>query len=150
MSFKDRAKGFKQDVLSDSATASSSLKQGHNPSRSTLIDVLEDAASQKSYLGMTFVEDKNRESLVSYADIADMAKAIAVQLTSKHNISVGDRAFVVCPPGVHFVAAYFGCLYCGAIAVPIMPPYDQLSSDKFQRIIEDARPSIFLTTKSYM
>src|SRR5262245_29552633 len=34
----------------------------------------------------------------------------------------GSRVLVLYPPGLDFVAGFFGCLYAGAIAVPTYPP----------------------------
>ena len=34
----------------------------------------------------------------------------------------GDRVLLLVPPGLDYVAAFFGCLYAGAVAVPAYPP----------------------------
>ena len=34
----------------------------------------------------------------------------------------GERVLLLYPPGLEYVAALFGCLYAGAVAVPAYPP----------------------------
>jgi acyl-CoA synthetase (AMP-forming)/AMP-acid ligase II len=34
----------------------------------------------------------------------------------------GERVLLLYPPGPEFIAAFFGCLYAGAVAVPTFPP----------------------------
>ena len=37
-------------------------------------------------------------------------------------ITPGERALLLYPPGLDFIAAFFGCLYAGVLAVPVLPP----------------------------
>ena len=117
---------------------------------STLVDMLEDAGSAESFLGYTVIEGPSKELFYSFAKVVTMAKAIAVEMYVNRGVNVGDRVFVVCTPGITFVTAYFGCICCGAVAVPLIPPYDKLSAEKLERIIEDSRPTAFLTDSTYL
>ena len=36
--------------------------------------------------------------------------------------AAGERALLLYPPGLDFIAAFFGCLYAGVVAVPAYPP----------------------------
>ena len=47
-----------------------------------------------------------------------------------------------------FIAAFFGCLYAGAIAIPAYPPRPNRSIDRIQSIISSAQPTLALTTHS--
>ena len=53
------------------------------------------------------------------------------------------------PPGIGFIAAFFGCLYAGAVAVSACPP-DPLRIDRslprLVAVARDAAPSVVLTT----
>jgi phthiocerol/phenolphthiocerol synthesis type-I polyketide synthase C len=95
-----------------------------------------------------FVSDSGGEPLaLSNADLDLRARAIAGALSQR--CAVGDRALIVCPPGLDYIAAFFGCLYAGVIAVPVYPPDPVLLNRTLPRlvgVIEDARPRVALTT----
>lgn len=58
----------------------------------------------------------------------------------------GDRAMLLSPPGLDFVAAFFGCLYAGFIAVPAHPPRAGRTDDLVASIAADAKPAAILAT----
>src|SRR5262249_2698462 len=54
---------------------------------------------------------------------------------------------------LEFIAAFFGCLYSGIIAVPVYPPGPtrlNRSLPRLMSIIDDAQPAIALTTSSFL
>ena len=60
----------------------------------------------------------------------------------------GERALLIYPPGLDYIAAFFGCLYAGVIAVPAYPPNPAQLKRTLPRlgmIAHDARPSVALT-----
>ena len=57
----------------------------------------------------------------------------------------GERALLLFPPGVEFIAAFFGCLYGGAVAVPAYPPRAARTQPRLRSIAADARPRVVLT-----
>jgi acyl-CoA synthetase (AMP-forming)/AMP-acid ligase II len=57
------------------------------------------------------------------------------------------------PPGLEFIAAFFGCLYARAIAVPLPPPnlaQPHRALPRLRAIIADARPAVVLTTSAIL
>jgi acyl-CoA synthetase (AMP-forming)/AMP-acid ligase II len=58
----------------------------------------------------------------------------------------GQRALLLYPPGLEFVAAFFGCLYGGVVAVPAYPPRSARNLPRLLEIARDARPAVALTT----
>ncbi|NUT51775.1 MAG: AMP-binding protein, partial [Saccharothrix sp.] len=77
------------------------------------------------------------------------ARAIAVTLRSR--VPAGDRALIVCPAGLDYVASFFACLYAQVIAVPVYPPNPSLLQRTLPRllaVIEDARPSVVLAPRA--
>ncbi len=54
------------------------------------------------------------------------------------------------PPGLDFVAAFLGCLYAGAIAVPTPPPRRNPRSDRFLSIHKNCEPACILTTQDVL
>jgi len=111
---------------------------------STIIDILQKASGFAGSSGYIFLEDDEE---VSYSCIFDHAKAIAVELRDKHNLTMGERALLVFPPGKDFVSAYFGCLCAGIVAVPVIPPESKTTAEKLRTLIEDAKPSVLLTNE---
>ena len=77
------------------------------------------------------------------------ARAIAT-LLQEHGKS-GERALLIYPSGLEFIATFFGCLYGAIIAVPVYPPSSaraDLNLARFRAIANDAQVSIILTTTS--
>jgi acyl transferase domain-containing protein/acyl-CoA synthetase (AMP-forming)/AMP-acid ligase II/acyl carrier protein len=54
---------------------------------------------------------------------------------------------VLCPPGLDFIASFFGCLYVGAIAIPVHPPMREHLVGRVESIIADVDPGLALTTR---
>jgi len=77
---------------------------------------------------------------LTYADLDIRARAMAAKLQRRGD--TGERALLVYPPGLDFVAALFGCLYAGWIAVPTASS----RADYLQRVAQDAQPRAVLTT----
>ena len=76
------------------------------------------------------------------------SRAIAVQLQA-HSLS-GERALLLYPPGLDYLAAFFGCLYAGVVAVPAYPPHNQRNTPRIQAMIADALPRVALTTTTFL
>src|SRR5437764_13346518 len=90
---------------------------------STLVELLRwrvlDQFDRPAY---TFLEDGETEEVhLTYADLDRKARAIGARLQSLG--ACGERALLLYPPGLEFIAGFFGCLYAGAVAVPLYPPY---------------------------
>ena len=58
----------------------------------------------------------------------------------------GQRILLLYPPGLDFITAYFGCLYAGAIAVPVYPPRKNRSMLRIQAVAQSAIAAMALTT----
>src|SRR6266508_2337670 len=56
------------------------------------------------------------------------------------------QALLAYPPGLEFIAAFFGCLYAGVIAVPAYPPKPTRNLRRLQVIAADAGAGVLLTT----
>src|SRR5260221_344373 len=53
---------------------------------------------------------------LSYEELERQAHGIAAALQKLE--AQGERALLLYPPGLEFIAAFFGCLFSGTIAVP--------------------------------
>lgn len=78
----------------------------------------EEQADERAYV---FVSDRGtEEAALTFRQLRDCASALAARLAAVAR--PGDRAILVFPPGLEFLAAFFGCLMAGIIAVPMMMP----------------------------
>ncbi|MTH95611.1 non-ribosomal peptide synthetase [Roseibium sp. RKSG952] len=50
----------------------------------------------------------------------------------------GDRALILCPPGLDYIAAFFACQLTGVIAVPAYPPRNAKHMARLEAILADA------------
>src|SRR5579862_2027427 len=89
---------------------------------STLVDLLQiRSACQPRRQAYTFLDGGEREAAsFSYGELDRRARAIAARLQARE--LGGERAVLLYPPGLDFVAAFWGCLYAGVVAVPAYPP----------------------------
>ncbi|MCC5691595.1 AMP-binding protein, partial [Klebsiella pneumoniae] len=60
--------------------------------------------------------------------------------------AAGERALLFYPPGLEYVAALYGCLYAGVVAVPAYPPRLNRSVSRISAIVDDAQATLALTT----
>ncbi|MCY1078497.1 MupA/Atu3671 family FMN-dependent luciferase-like monooxygenase [Archangium lansingense] len=89
-----------------------------------LVDVLRYRAErQGNELLYRFLETGDVDGGVeewSYARLDARARALGALL--RESGAAGERALLLYPPGMEFVAGFMGCLYGGVVAVPCYPP----------------------------
>src|ERR1700674_3844928 len=128
------------------ASAAPALSRGRLPWKS----LVELGRARADSLGdqplYTFLPERAGEdaSHLTYAGLDLRARAIAAALQRLG--AGGQRALLLYPPGLEFVAAFFGCLYAGVVAVPAYPPRSARTLPRLLEIARDARPAIALTT----
>jgi acyl-CoA synthetase (AMP-forming)/AMP-acid ligase II len=112
----------------------------------TLVDLVGHRAQcQPDDVAFTFLVDGENEQVhLTNAELDRQARAIGAWLESLD--LVGQRALLLYPPGLEFVAAFFGCLYAGVTAVPVYPPRRNRSLARIQAIADDAEARVALTT----
>jgi acyl-CoA synthetase (AMP-forming)/AMP-acid ligase II len=116
----------------------------------TLVDLLcRRATEQPDRPAYTFLADgAGDEAMLTYAELDCRARSIAALLQSLGGS--GERVLLLYPAGIGYIAAFFGCLYAGAIAVPIYPPRQNRTLTRISAIIKDAQPAIALTTSQVL
>jgi acyl-CoA synthetase (AMP-forming)/AMP-acid ligase II len=62
--------------------------------------------------------------------------------------STGDRAVILAPQGLDYIAAFLGALEAGLIAVPLSVPQGGASDERVSSVLRDASPSVILTTSA--
>ncbi|MBW4611022.1 MAG: amino acid adenylation domain-containing protein [Hassallia sp. WJT32-NPBG1] len=117
---------------------------------STLVDLLRyRVIQQPKQLAFTFLVDGETETdNFTYQQLDRQARVIAAYLQFRG--ANGGRALLLYPPGLEFIAAFFGCLYAGVVAVPAYPPRANQSLSRLQAIVTDAQAAIALTTTNVL
>jgi acyl carrier protein len=113
---------------------------------SNLVDLLRHRASHQGHdRAFTYLVDGETEEIhLTYQQLDAQARAVAARLQAA-NLE-GERALLLYPAGLDFIAAFFGCLYAGVVAVPAYPPRRNRSLSRIQAIADDAEAKIALTT----
>jgi len=94
----------------------------------------------------SFIVDGETEEIHwTYAELDARARRIGAKLVAMG--LRGQRALLLYPPGLEFVAAFFGCHYAGAIPVPAYPPRRNRNMGRIQAISEDADAKAALTVR---
>ncbi|MEV4504240.1 amino acid adenylation domain-containing protein [Streptomyces klenkii] len=95
----------------------------HTPLRprgGTLVEILRDRADgTPDQTAFEFLTDSG-ELVLSYAELDRRARAVAAALAARQ--PAGERVLLLYPPGTDYVVGFLGCLYAGAIAVPVHVP----------------------------
>jgi amino acid adenylation domain-containing protein len=101
------------------------------------------AGATPDRISHTFLGDGEEEQdRLSYAGLHERALAIAAALTDR--CTPGARVLLLYPPGLDFLAAFFGCLYAGMTAVPAYPPRSPRMMPRLLAVLHDARPEAAL------
>ena len=102
----------------------------------------QDQAERRAY---TFLADgEQEEETFSWSELDQRARAIAARL--QRTVAPGDRVLLLYPPGLEYIAAFFGCMYAGAVAVPAYPPRHNRNQLRLQTLVTDAQATTALTS----
>jgi acyl-CoA synthetase (AMP-forming)/AMP-acid ligase II len=117
----------------------------------TLVEMLRwRALHQPEQRAYTYLIDGDTEGEhLTFAELDFQSRMIAAMLQNRS--ASGERVLLLFPTGLEFIAAFFGCLYAGAIAVPLPPPnhaQPHRTLPRLRAIVNDARPLLALTISS--
>lgn len=111
------------------------------------------AAKWRHKIVYSFLDDRGRETTnYTIEEIDRAARRVAGALQRDAGVQKGDRVMLCFPPGLDFALAFWGCLYAGAVGIPVYPPYPgTLAKDlpKFNRMVADSGARVVLTNKTY-
>lgn len=103
------------------------------------------AQHQPNQRAYTFLVNGEAEAVhITYGELEQTARAIAARLSA--TVTAGDRALLIYPQGLDFIAGFFGCLYAGVIAVPVALPKRNKKAVKLAAIAANSQAKIALTT----
>ncbi|HSE18779.1 MAG TPA: amino acid adenylation domain-containing protein [Pyrinomonadaceae bacterium] len=116
----------------------------------SLVELLRSRAETEGHRKLyTFLsEGATPDRSLTYAELDQRARTIGACLQDVN--ARGQRVLLLFPPGLDYIAAFFGCLYANAIAVPAYPPRQNRNLDRLRKVVYDARPAIALTTQTVM
>jgi acyl-CoA synthetase (AMP-forming)/AMP-acid ligase II len=148
---RDRA--IPRNALYRSSTKVSAPVNRTTAKVSSLVELLRWRAFQQPEQRVyTYLTDGETEGPhLTYEALDRQARAIGALLQSYQ--ASGQRALLLYPAGLEFIAAFFGCLYAGVIAVPLPPPnmaQPQRTLPRLRNIVNDAQPTLVLTTSSIL
>lgn len=107
------------------------------------------AQQQPNKCAYTFLVNGETEVIhLTYEELDQQARTIAAFL-QKLELKE-ERAVLLYLPGLEYIAAFFGCLYAGVVAVPAYPPRPNRSMSRLQAITADSQAAVALTTTSLL
>jgi len=114
----------------------------------TLLDLLsERARGRPGFPIFTFLDDDPRDArAIDYAELDARARRVAAALQAVAD--PGERVILLYPPGLDYIAAFFGCLYAAMVAVPAYPPEParlERTLSRLRAIARDARARVVVT-----
>jgi len=116
----------------------------------TLIELLHLRALEKrDHPAYTFLTDGETESLcLTYGELDKQARTIGGKLQSLG--ATGERVVLLYPPSLEYIAAFFGCLCAGVVAVPAYPPNPRRADPRVARIVADCGARLALASDALM
>jgi acyl-CoA synthetase (AMP-forming)/AMP-acid ligase II len=113
-----------------------------------LVDLLSERAahSPEKVVFAFFADGENVSLQYTFDELDRHARAIAAEL-QRRNLS-GERAMLLFPSGIEYLAAFFGCLYAGVVAVPVYPPQMGRQFGRIASISQDSQAALFFCSRS--
>lgn len=112
-----------------------------------IIDFIEmHAAKSPDKVAITFLEfvnDNRNELNITFKDIYDNARAIAVAL-KKRGLKQGDRIIIFTTQTYDNIYSILGSIFAGAVFCIIPAPTDENKKQRFKTVMESARPNFIL------
>lgn len=115
----------------------------------TLVELLQNRALQQPQQKYTFLPDGETEAgSLTYQALDALARAQAARLQALG--ASGERALLLFPPGLDYLATFFGCLYANVIAIPLYPPKLKRNLGKISAIAQDAGATLAIAPARYL
>jgi 8-amino-7-oxononanoate synthase len=139
--------------------ASPPTRPAHRPVRTndvrdagcrTLVDLLKFRVSERpEFNAYRFLPgDRKPEQAMSHRVLERRAMGVAVRIAEV--APAGARVLLLIPPGLDYIAAYFGCQFAGVTAVPAYPPHPRRPDPRVSAIAADCEPAVALTTRALL
>jgi fatty acid CoA ligase FadD21 len=117
----------------------------------SLVSLLRERASlQPDDTAMTFVDHAQDwagvAETLTWSQLYRRASNVAAELTRYG--SAGDRAVILAPQGLDYIAAFLGSMQAGLIPVPLPVPQVGAHDERVGAVVEDTSPAVMLTTSA--
>ena len=99
-----------------------------------------------TYVDYPELSAPGRSRTLTWSQLYDRARTVAAQLDGVAR--PGERAVLLLPQGLDYVAGFLGCLLAGVIAVPLFPPDLPGHGDRVSAVVEDCEPACALVNES--
>lgn len=109
----------------------------------TLVDLLQSQAQKnpgKVIFTYSYNGDEQDRRQLTFRELDQHAQAVAAALQQQG--AAGKRVLAIVKPGLEFIVGFFGCVYAGAVAIPV----HQRLAPRLAAVVPDARASRILTT----
>ncbi|MEG5026528.1 amino acid adenylation domain-containing protein [Microcoleus sp. AT8-B1] len=114
-----------------------------------LVELLQNRALHQPEQKYTFLLDgKTETASLTYRELDAIARSHAARLQTLG--VTGERALLLFPPGLDYLAAFFGCLYAKVIAVPLYPPKLKRNLAKISAIALDAGATVAIAPARHL
>jgi len=121
------------------------VNQSIKPRYENLVALIRDKVKQHpDKAAYIFQPVKGDELTISYAELDNRARALAVQLDMV--AEQGSRVLILCQPGIEYIISFYGCLYAQMQAVPLYPPRNERHLPRLQAVADDVDAQAVLTT----
>jgi acyl-CoA synthetase (AMP-forming)/AMP-acid ligase II len=109
------------------------------------------AARQAHQRAFTFVDypdlrSDGRSRTLTWSQLHDRALVVAARV--REVARPGDRAVLLMPQGLDYVAAFLGCLTAGVIAVPLFPTDQPGHGSRVAAVLEDCEAACALVSEA--
>ncbi|MEG5173406.1 amino acid adenylation domain-containing protein [Microcoleus sp. B3-D7] len=126
-----------------------SIKGNQLTESCTLVELLQNRALHQPEQKYTFLLDgKTETASLTYRELDAIARSHAVRLQKLG--FTGERALLLFPPGLDYLAAFFGCLYAKVIAVPLYPPKLKRNLAKISALAKDAGAKVAIAPARHL
>ncbi len=103
------------------------------------------AAEHGPRVAFRYLSDgETEDSRLTYEELEQRARTIAASLALA--AAPGERALLFYSGGLEFIAAFWGCLYAGVVAVPVFPARLHRQIPRLLAIAADSEAALVLTT----
>ncbi|MDB4975616.1 MAG: LgrB-like linear gramicidin synthetase subunit protein [Myxococcaceae bacterium] len=106
----------------------------------------ERAQSAADRVILRWLSDNDDEQSLTYGELDARAHSIASHLLAR--AGSGERALLLHPPGLDYIAALFGCFYAGVVAVPAYPPRGKRPEPRLQSLSASCQARFVLSTRT--
>jgi acyl-CoA synthetase (AMP-forming)/AMP-acid ligase II/acyl carrier protein len=119
-----------------------------NRSNTTILDALcLRAAALPDRPAYHLLSDEGAETgQLTWSGLDRRARALGAHLDARK--ARGERAILLYPSGLDYIAGLYACLYAGVVAVPAYPPRVNRHISRILSIVEDCAPRYVLTHSS--